>query len=74
MQLKSLGLVFSGRLVNEAFYKDFRNRAVRRPMVEALTFRLASCARKAATVAGDAGSISSSRSSHHPRKIRKSVP
>jgi transposase len=26
MQLKSLGLVFSGRLVNEAFYKDFRNR------------------------------------------------
>ncbi|HET6928179.1 MAG TPA: IS110 family transposase [Hyphomicrobiaceae bacterium] len=26
MQLKSLGLVFSGRLVNEVFYKDFRNR------------------------------------------------
>jgi transposase len=26
MQLKSLGRVFSGRLVNEVFYKDFRNR------------------------------------------------
>jgi hypothetical protein len=30
--------------------------AVRRPIVEALTLRPASCARKAATVAGEAGS------------------
>jgi hypothetical protein len=32
--------------------------AVRRPIVEALTLRPASCARKAATVAGEAGSAS----------------
>jgi hypothetical protein len=48
--------------------------AVRRQMVEALTFRLASCARNAATMAGEAGRASSCRSSHHVRKIRKSAP
>src|SRR5260221_14794302 len=48
--------------------------AVRRPIVEALTLRLASCDRKAATVAGDAGSVPNWRSAHHARKIAKSVP
>src|SRR5260370_3610939 len=48
--------------------------AVRRPIVAALTLRLASCDRKAATVAGDAGSVPNWRSAHHARKIAKSVP
>jgi hypothetical protein len=48
--------------------------AVRRPIVEALTLLLASWARNAATVAGDAGSASSRRSVHQARKIAKSVP
>ena len=52
----------------------YRMAAVRRQMVEALTFRLASRARKAATVAGDAGRTSSWRSSHHARKMKKSLP
>ena len=33
-RLKSLGPAFSSRLVNEAFYKDFRNRRARHAAIE----------------------------------------